>query len=139
MDHNLQQLVALKPFRHDGADLIPGDRFLASSVDAGYLKRCGKAGDPPTALAPAPTPTPAPTPAPTPTPTAAPAPAPMSAPVAEVALQPLDGTVAAIVDCLPAATVDELQDFKARELAGKNRKTLLDAIDAEVQRRAASA
>lgn len=52
------------------------------------------------------------------------------------ALDLLDGTVAEAKSKLPYLSVDDLQALKAAEEAGKTRKSLIDAIEAELSARA---
>ena len=46
-EYMTRHLVALKKLTYDGAELHPGDAFVATPDDAGYFVRCGRAADAP--------------------------------------------------------------------------------------------
>lgn len=60
--YRTRHLVARKPMDYLGQNLEPGDRFMATQVDADYFVKCARADDAP-ADAPAPTQAPAAAPA----------------------------------------------------------------------------
>lgn len=54
MDYQTRNMTAARPMRYDRVELKPGDPFVATSVDAGYLVRTGRANY--AAAAPSPVP-----------------------------------------------------------------------------------